>query len=99
MPDEAQAHGDVIFVGETEAYWPRFLAEFETGVFPKRYSCLAPPDLDYIPMSRKDLFHRRDHTAGSPFCHTRLRIPVRLLFRCGDVSAQCPQTAREGRRA
>ena len=27
VPDEAQAHADVIFVGEAVRHWPRFLAE------------------------------------------------------------------------
>jgi len=67
VPDEAQAHADVIFVGEAESTWPRFLAEFETGHYDKRYSCLEPPALDQVPASRPDLFHRRDHTAGVLF--------------------------------
>ena len=67
MPDEAPAHGDVIFVGEAEIHWPRFLAEFETGHYRERYSSLEPPALDQIPMSRKGLFHRRDPTAGVLF--------------------------------
>ena len=25
IPDEAQAHADVIFIGEAESHWPRFL--------------------------------------------------------------------------
>ncbi|HYK90184.1 MAG TPA: radical SAM protein [Acidobacteriota bacterium] len=67
VPEEAQAHGDVIFVGEAEHHWPQFLAEFESGSYRERYSCLDPPALDRIPMSRKNLFHRRDHTAGVLF--------------------------------
>jgi radical SAM superfamily enzyme YgiQ (UPF0313 family) len=67
IPDEAQAHADVIFIGEAESHWPRFLAEFETGHYAKRYSCLEPPDLNHAPTSRQDLFHRRDHTAGVLF--------------------------------
>ena len=67
MPDEAQAHADVIFIGEAESHWPRFLAEFEAGKYDKRYSCVQPPDLDHAPASRQDLFHRRDHTAGVLF--------------------------------
>jgi radical SAM superfamily enzyme YgiQ (UPF0313 family) len=67
MPDEAQAHADVIFVGEAELHWPRFLAEFEAGHHRERYSCLEPPALGQAPMARKDLFHRRDHTAGVLF--------------------------------
>jgi radical SAM superfamily enzyme YgiQ (UPF0313 family) len=67
MPDEAQAHADVIFIGEAESHWPRFLAKFETGHYDERYSCLEPPALDQAPTSRQDLFHRRDHTAGVLF--------------------------------
>jgi radical SAM superfamily enzyme YgiQ (UPF0313 family) len=65
-PDEAQAHADVIFIGEAEYSWPRFLAEFETGNHRQRY-CSEPPSLDKAPMSRQDLFHRRDHAAGVLF--------------------------------
>jgi radical SAM superfamily enzyme YgiQ (UPF0313 family) len=67
MPDEAQVHGDVIFIGEAEPHWPRFLAAFETGHHDERYTCLEPPALDQAPISRRDLFHRRDHTAGALF--------------------------------
>ncbi len=67
VPDEAQEHADVIFIGEAEFHWPRFLAEFETGQYKSRYCCLEPPALDQAPMSRQDLFHRRDHTAGVLF--------------------------------
>jgi radical SAM superfamily enzyme YgiQ (UPF0313 family) len=67
MPDEAQAHADVIFVGEAELPWPHFLAEFERGRYRERYSSLEPPALDHVPMARKELFHRRDHAAGVLF--------------------------------
>jgi radical SAM superfamily enzyme YgiQ (UPF0313 family) len=67
MPDEAQAHADAIFVGEAENHWPQFLADFETGKYRHRYDCIEPPNLDDAPMARKDLFHRRDHTAGVLF--------------------------------
>jgi radical SAM superfamily enzyme YgiQ (UPF0313 family) len=66
LPDEAQAHADVIFVGETEYTWPRFLAEFEAGNHSARYRS-EPPSLDKTPMARQDLFHRRDHAAGVLF--------------------------------
>ena len=67
VPEEAQAHGDIIFVGEAEMQWPQFLADFESGHFQQRYTCLDPPSLTQVPMSRKDLFHRRDHTSGVLF--------------------------------
>jgi radical SAM superfamily enzyme YgiQ (UPF0313 family) len=67
IPDEAQEHADVIFVGEAESHGPRFLEDFETGHYPERYCCSEPPALDKAPISRHDLFHRNDHTAGVLF--------------------------------
>lgn len=67
LPDEAQAHADVIFVGEAEIHWPQFLREFEAGHYRRRYRPVEPPALDDVPMARKDLFHRRDLTGGVLF--------------------------------
>ena len=67
LPEEAQEHADAIFVGEAESHWPRFLAEFETQCYRKRYCCDETPSLDHVPSSRHDLLYRRDHTAGALF--------------------------------
>lgn len=67
MPDEAQAHADVIFVGEAESCWPQFLRDFEAGRHCRRYTATEPPPLEQAPVSRKELFHRRDHTGGVLF--------------------------------
>jgi len=67
MPDEAQAHADVIFIGEAESGWPQFLRDFEAGRHRRRYCATEPPPLEQTPMSRKDQFHRRDHTGGVLF--------------------------------
>ena len=67
MPDEAQTHADVIFIGEAEYTWPQFLHDFEAGVHRDRYWSTDAPTLEQVPMSRKDLFHRRDHAAGVLF--------------------------------
>jgi radical SAM superfamily enzyme YgiQ (UPF0313 family) len=67
QPEEAQARADVIFVGEAETTWPRFVSDFEQGRHMARYQATAAPLLDHAPQSRKDLFHRRDGTAGVMF--------------------------------
>jgi radical SAM superfamily enzyme YgiQ (UPF0313 family) len=67
VPDEAQAHADVIFVGEAETEWPRFLHDFAAGHYARRYCSSVPPSLEAAPMARKDLYHRRDHTNGVLF--------------------------------
>ena len=66
LPDEAQPHADAIFVGEAERTWPRFLAEFERGAHRARYES-GPVPLDDAPPARRELFTRRDHTAGVLF--------------------------------
>ena len=67
MPDEAQDHADVIFIGEAENLWQQFLEDFKMGRHAPRYCATAPPALDAVPMARKDLYHRRDGTSGRLF--------------------------------
>lgn len=67
LPNEAQEHADVVFVGEAESTWPRFLADFQKGSYRNRYDCAETPTLQNVPFSRKNLFHRRDHAAGILF--------------------------------
>jgi radical SAM superfamily enzyme YgiQ (UPF0313 family) len=67
LPDEAQGHADAIFVGEAEETWPQFLQDFEQGRYASRYETAQPPSLAMAPMARKDLYHRRDLTAGRLF--------------------------------
>ena len=67
MPDEAQTQADVIFVGEAELHWPRFLRDFEAGQYARRYSSSVPPSLENAPMARKEHYQRRDHTGGRLF--------------------------------
>ncbi len=67
LPEEAQANADVIFVGEAEQTWPRFLQEFETGCHAARYCAPAPASLEHAPNACQALYHRRDLTAGRLF--------------------------------
>jgi radical SAM superfamily enzyme YgiQ (UPF0313 family) len=67
LPEEANQHADVIFVGEAEGLWEDFLNSFESGTYLPVYQCINLPSLDQLPMARKDLFHRHDHTSGVLF--------------------------------
>lgn len=67
LPEEAGQHADVIFVGEAEGLWEEFLHAFEAGTYASVYRQVDAPSLENLPMARKDLFHRRDHTAGVLF--------------------------------
>jgi radical SAM superfamily enzyme YgiQ (UPF0313 family) len=67
MPEEAERYADVVFVGEAEITWPQFIYEFEKKQHKRRYVCTLPPELEGVPMSKKDLFHRKDHSNGIMF--------------------------------
>ena len=67
LPDEAQEHADVVFVGEAESHWPRFLQAFENGQHERCYISALAPTLEDAPVARKVLYHRRDYTAGRLF--------------------------------
>jgi radical SAM superfamily enzyme YgiQ (UPF0313 family) len=67
LPEEAAQHADVVFAGEAEETWPRFLADFQSGRYQRIYRAEAIPALDGVPQARKDLFHRRDYTGGVLF--------------------------------
>ncbi len=67
LPEEAAQYADVIFIGEAEGLWEEFLQGFESGTHLRAYRPTTAPSLDQIPMARKDLFHRRDHSHGVLF--------------------------------
>jgi radical SAM superfamily enzyme YgiQ (UPF0313 family) len=67
LPDEASQHADVIFIGEAEGLWEEFLQGFQSGAYRHSYRLSSVPPLAGLPMARKDLFHRRDHTSGVLF--------------------------------
>src|SRR5689334_16618123 len=46
---------DVIFVGEAEETWPRFLREFEAGTHQARYEQSEKTDMTKVPVPRFDL--------------------------------------------
>lgn len=67
VPDEASRYADVIFIGEAEGLWEEFLKGFAAGSYRRTYQPACAPSLANLPMARKDLFHRRDHTNGVLF--------------------------------
>lgn len=56
---------DVIFVGEAEETWPRFLREWDAGVHQARYEQSQPTDMTTVPCPRYDLLPARRYLVGS----------------------------------
>ena len=56
---------DVIFVGEAEETWPRFLAEWATGRHSLRYEQAEKTDMARMPVPRFDLLKMRHYLFGS----------------------------------
>ncbi len=67
LPEEAGRYADVIFIGEAEGLWEQFLEGFVAGSYQSVYRQTGTPSLENLTNSRKDLFHRHDHTSGVLF--------------------------------
>jgi radical SAM superfamily enzyme YgiQ (UPF0313 family) len=57
LPEEAQVHGDTIFLGPGEDTWPAFLADFRNGV-PRALYQSHVRTLENLPPVRRDLIKR-----------------------------------------
>jgi len=55
---------DVIFVGEAEETWPRFLEEWARGEHAERYEQAAKTDMTKVPLPRYDLIRFREYAMG-----------------------------------
>ena len=56
---------DVIFVGEAEESWPRFLADWRAGQHQPRYEQAEKTDMTKVPTPRFDLLKMRHYMFGS----------------------------------
>lgn len=56
---------DVIFVGEAEETWPRFLRDREAGICQRRYEQADRTDMSTVPVPRYDLLDMRRYLFGS----------------------------------
>jgi radical SAM superfamily enzyme YgiQ (UPF0313 family) len=56
---------DVIFVGEAEESWPRFLAEWERGEHQTRYEQAEKTDMTKVPTPRFDLLKNKHYMFGA----------------------------------
>jgi radical SAM superfamily enzyme YgiQ (UPF0313 family) len=56
---------DVIFVGEAEETWPRFLTEWKHGLHQLRYEQAEKSDMTKVPTPRFDLLKMRHYAFGS----------------------------------
>ena len=56
---------DVIFVGEAEETWPRFLDEWRQGLHQLRYEQAEKTDMTKVPTPRFDLLKMRHYAFGS----------------------------------
>src|SRR5262252_9041888 len=56
---------DVVFIGEAEETWPRFLAEWSEGRHQTRYEQAERTDMATVPAPRLDLLRMQDYAFGS----------------------------------
>lgn len=60
MPEEAQHHGDSVFVGSAEHTFPQFFSDYKAGM-PQRLYVSQGVDADAIPIPRRDLMGKRGY--------------------------------------
>jgi radical SAM superfamily enzyme YgiQ (UPF0313 family) len=63
--EEFSSLADVVFVGEAEETWPRFLREWELGLHQTRYEQAEKTDMSTVPTPRFDLLKMRHYAFGS----------------------------------
>jgi radical SAM superfamily enzyme YgiQ (UPF0313 family) len=56
---------DVIFVGEAEDTWPKFLREWQDGRHSRRYEQIEKTDMTTVPVPRYDLLKMKHYLFGS----------------------------------
>jgi radical SAM superfamily enzyme YgiQ (UPF0313 family) len=56
---------DVVFIGEAEETWPRFLSEWQQGLHQIRYEQAEKTDMTTVPTPRFDLLKSRNYAFGS----------------------------------
>lgn len=56
---------DVIFIGEAEESWPRFLSEWREGRHANRYEQAERTNMAKVPRPRLDLLRMKDYALGS----------------------------------
>ena len=65
MEDYFEGQADVIFIGEAEETWPRFLTEWKQGLHQYRYEQAEKSNMAEVPTPRFDLLKMRHYAFGS----------------------------------
>ena len=56
MPEEASEHADAVVIGEAEGIWPEVLEDFRANRLRRIYRQEKRPNLDGLPIPRRDLY-------------------------------------------
>ncbi len=86
--DYFEGLADVIFIGEAEETWPRFLVEWGQGLHQFRYEQRDKTDMTTLPTPRFDLLKMRHYAFGS----------LQFSRGCPFQGAFCAISVRFGRR-
>lgn len=90
LPDEASQHADAVVVGEAELVWPQIIRDIEKGKLKKLYFSEERPNLEDLPIARRDLYVNflsgaiqatRGCPVGCEFCPTTKLLGKQLRKR------------------
>jgi radical SAM superfamily enzyme YgiQ (UPF0313 family) len=71
---------DVIFHGEAEETWPRFLEDVKTGSYPRIYKNVSKPDMTKTPAPRWDLLSKEMNSYTATLLQTTRGCPFDCSF-------------------
>ncbi|MBM4331848.1 MAG: B12-binding domain-containing radical SAM protein [Deltaproteobacteria bacterium] len=81
MAEEAGQHADAVVLGEAEKVWPRVIADFRKGSYQRIYREESRPDLQNLPVPRRDLLKKRVY-----FFTNTMQISRGCPFQCDFCS-------------
>ncbi len=81
MAEEAAAHADAVVLGEAEPNWPRVVDDFRKGNLQKFYRTEGRPELQNLPIPRRDLLKK-----GAYFFTNTMQVSRGCPFQCDFCS-------------
>jgi radical SAM superfamily enzyme YgiQ (UPF0313 family) len=97
LPEEALQHADSVVIGEAEETWPKLVSDAASGNMQKKYEAAKPPQLNGLPIPRRDLYPgtgRKGYSPKTPMVEASRGCPYDCEFCAVNNSSGRPYRHR-----